>query len=199
MNTLERIQYHVALVWRGTNLSKIYEEPGWESLTDRRWSRRLFHFYKIRNNLTPPYLKAPIPTVRTHLFGTRSVNVLNEIRSKSKSYGSSFYPDSIRCWNKIGPELRNSPTLNLLKQIFQHLLDHPILVIKVLYQLRVGLSPLRDHKIKHNFSDTLSDKCAVCNRTENLEHFFSHCTRFIEARLSLFNFVHTKQGQFCTH
>ena len=28
--------------WKGTN--KIYDELGWESLTDRRWSRRLFHF-----------------------------------------------------------------------------------------------------------------------------------------------------------
>ena len=56
MNTLERIQYHAALAitgsWKGTNLNKIYD--GWESLTDRRWCRRLFHFYKIQNNLTPP-------------------------------------------------------------------------------------------------------------------------------------------------
>ena len=56
MNTLERIQYHAALAitgsWKGTNLNKIYDELGWESLTDRRWCRRLFHFYKIQNNLT---------------------------------------------------------------------------------------------------------------------------------------------------
>ena len=66
MNTLERIQYHAALAItgtrRGTNLRKIYKEFGWESLTDRRWSRSLFHFYLIQNNLTPPYPKSPIPT-----------------------------------------------------------------------------------------------------------------------------------------
>ena len=49
MNTLERIQYHAALsitgAWKGTNLNKIYDELGCESLTDRRWSRRLFHFF----------------------------------------------------------------------------------------------------------------------------------------------------------
>ena len=134
MNTLERIQYHAVLAvtgtWRGTNLyiikiitqrgtnlSKIYEELGWESLTDRRWSRRLFYFHKIQNNLTPPYLKATILTVRYVLSvcPVRSVNVLNEIRCKSKSYSSSFYPDSIRYWNKIGPELRNSPNLKSFK------------------------------------------------------------------------------------
>ena len=44
MNTLESIQYHAALAitgtLKGTNLSKIYEELGWESLTERRWFRR---------------------------------------------------------------------------------------------------------------------------------------------------------------
>ena len=125
MNTLERIQYHAALAitgsWKGTNLNKIYDELGWESLTERHWCRRLFHFYKIQNNLTPRYLKDPIPPIRSHLFGSWSVNVINEIRCKSKSYSNSFYPDSIRCWNKIGPELCNSP--NLLSWVFLRLLN----------------------------------------------------------------------------
>ena len=83
MNTFERIQYHAALAITGS-------WKGLESLTDRRWCRRLFHFYKIQNNLTPPYLKDPIPPIRSHLFGSRSVNAINEIRSKSKSYNNSF-------------------------------------------------------------------------------------------------------------
>ena len=57
MNTLERFQYHCALTitgaWQGTNLDKIYDQFGWESLSDRRYCRRLFHFYKIQNALTP--------------------------------------------------------------------------------------------------------------------------------------------------
>ena len=82
MNTLERIQYHASLAitgsWKGTNLNSIYDELGWESLTDRCWCRRLFHFYIIQNNLTP-YLKDPFPPIRSHLFGSRSVNIINEI------------------------------------------------------------------------------------------------------------------------
>ena len=80
--------------WKGTSPDKIYDELGWESLADHRWCRRLFHFYKIQNNLTPPYLEDPIPPIRSHLFGSRSVNVINEIRCKSKSYSNSFYPDT---------------------------------------------------------------------------------------------------------
>jgi len=202
MNTLERIQYHAALActgtWKGTNLNKIYEKLGWESLADRRWSRRLFHFYKIYNNLTPSYLKDPIPSLRTHLFGTRSENVLNNIRCNTDRYSDSFYPNSIKSWNDIGPELRNSPNIlsfkksilslirPLSKSIF-NIYNPP--VIKTLFQLRVGLSPLHDHKMRHNFKDTPSSKCIECKQTENCEHFFLHCTRFVEARKSFFNSI----------
>ena len=37
---------------------KVYEELGWESLSKRRWFRRLVQFFKTQNNLTPGYLKA---------------------------------------------------------------------------------------------------------------------------------------------
>ena len=160
MNTLERIQYNAALVitgsWKGTNLNRIYDELGWDSLNDRCWCRCLFHFYKIQNNLTPPYLKDPIPPIRSHLFGSLSANVINEIRYKSKSY-SSFYPDSIRCWNEIGQSYVILQTLSPLSWLFQ---------------LRVGLSPLYANKNNHNFSDIPCDKCDICKHTENLEKLF---------------------------
>ena len=100
MNTLERIQYKAALAvtgtWKGTNLSKIYDELGWESLTNRRWSRRLVQFYKIQNDLTPSYLKDPIPSARSPRYSTHSGAVLNEMKCKTNMYKNSFYPDSIR-------------------------------------------------------------------------------------------------------
>ena len=141
-----------------------------------------FTKYKIQNNLTPLYLKDPSPSIRTHLFGSRSENVLNELRCKSKRYINSFYPNSIRNWNKIGPELSNSPNLKSFQTNILALIRHPPKSIfgihdprgiKWLFQLRVGHSPLYDHKMKHNFSDSPSDKCDVCKRSENIEHFFS--------------------------
>ena len=65
------------------------------------------------------------------------------------------------------------------------------LAIKWLYQLRVGLSHLYDHKWKHGFRDILSDKCTICNCTESLEHYFLHCVRFTDARRTLFDFILT--------
>ena len=41
MEELEKVQYQAAIaitgVWQGSNRSKLYEELGWESLSDRRW------------------------------------------------------------------------------------------------------------------------------------------------------------------
>ena len=65
MQSIESTQYQAALAssgaWKGSNTSKLYEELGWESLTDRRWYRRLLQFYKIINDLAPSYLKDIIP------------------------------------------------------------------------------------------------------------------------------------------
>ena len=57
MKLIERVQYKAALIvsgcWQGTSQEKLYEELGWESLSDRRWIRRLSRFYKISNGLAP--------------------------------------------------------------------------------------------------------------------------------------------------
>ena len=57
MGKLESVQYSAALAvtgtWRGTCRERLYSELGWESLSSRRWSRRLIPFYKFINNSTP--------------------------------------------------------------------------------------------------------------------------------------------------
>ena len=128
MNTLERIQYHCALAitgtWKGTSLNKIYDELGWESLNDCRYCRRLLHFYKIQTNLTPAYLKDPLPPVKNHQYGTRSEHVLQEIKCNTDIYRGSFYPDSFRCWNRIGKAFNVTlPTSNYLKLGYLQLIE----------------------------------------------------------------------------
>ena len=198
MNLLEKTQYQAALAvtgtWKGTSLNKLYDELGWESLSDRRWSRRLIQFYKIQNNLTPTYMKSPIPPLRTHLYGIRSSNVIREISCKTKRYSGSFYPHSIKTWNEIGPLLRETISVSIFKtnilrlirppkkEIFQ---VHDPLGVKIIFQLRVGLSPLKSHKKKHNFRDTPSDLCDCCNGSETSEHYFLKCKNFNTERRDL--------------
>ena len=72
MESIERIQYQSALAitgtWQGSNRNKLYDELGWESLSDRKWSRRLIQLYKIRNNRTPSYLRDNLPRQRAPLY-----------------------------------------------------------------------------------------------------------------------------------
>lgn len=51
MEKLEAVQYYTELAvtgaWKGTSREKLYEELGWESLSLRRWSRRLVLFSRL--------------------------------------------------------------------------------------------------------------------------------------------------------
>ena len=49
MEKVKRIQYHAALAisgtWRGSSRSKLYEELGWETLSDRRMRMRILQIH----------------------------------------------------------------------------------------------------------------------------------------------------------
>ena len=53
--------------------------------------------------------------------------------------------------------------------------------LKELNQLRVGLSPLTQHKYLHNFSNVTNNTC-ICGITEDTTHFFRECPLFLTQR-----------------
>ena len=202
MRAIESIQYQAALAvtgaWKGTNTSKIYEELGWESLHHRRWYRRATQFFKIMNGLTPQYLVDPIPVPRRHLFGRHTTNDLYEFSYRNQRFLNSFYPDSVICWNNLGPEIRNIETLSSFKKKLLSTIQpiprsifkiHDPNGVKILYQLRVGLSPLREHKKHHNFLDTPSDICHCGTGIETTEHFLLKCPMFSNPRGDLLSTI----------
>ena len=202
MEQIERVQYQAALVvtgtWKGTSANKIYEQLGWESLSDRRWFRRLVQFFKIQNGLTPEYLRDPVPSPRTHLFGTRSGNDVPNIICKTTSYIDSFYPHAVKIWNDIGPDLRKPTRLSIFKSNILRLIRplrlnffnvHDPKGMKRLFQLRVGLSPLRYHKKRRNFKDTPTDTCHCKMSAETTAHFLVYCNLFTEARDHMFQTI----------
>ena len=192
MKLLESTQYQAALAvsgaWKGSSREKNYEELGWEALDHRRMFRRLTQFYKIMKGLTPEYLKIPALSLRSHLFGCHPSNDLRDITSKTQRYKNSFFPDSVSLWNDLGPELRGSKTLaifkcNLLKlyrPVKKSLFNIYDVGIKWIFQLRVGLSPLRSHKSAHKFDGTPSEICnCALNTAETTFHFLINCSNFI--------------------
>ena len=65
MTLVEQVQYKAALIvtgcWQGSSREKLYDELGWESLSERRWGRRMTLYYKIVNGQTPAYLFEHVP------------------------------------------------------------------------------------------------------------------------------------------
>ena len=120
MGKVERIQYLAALAisgsWHGSSRSKLYEELGWESLSDRRTSRRILQIHKISNNKTPSYLKDKLsPNYRT-LFNGNLRNTFREIICKSNRYKNIFFPDAIVSWNIFIKHFDEIPSLEILKK-----------------------------------------------------------------------------------
>ena len=60
-NKLEKVQYSAALIItaaiKGTSRERLYKELGLESLSDRRWYRKLVFLCKVLGGLAPSYLQ----------------------------------------------------------------------------------------------------------------------------------------------
>ena len=184
MDKVESVQYSAALAvsgtWRGTSREKLYAELGWESVSSRRWSRRLTLFYKIINNLTPLYMKEPIPPLQQSNYSLRNQDVIGQIRARTEKFLSSFYPNCICEWNKLDPEIRLAPSVAVFKAKLLSKIRPPAksifcihdpIGLGYLFQLRVGLSKLNFHKFNHNFRDTVNPMWPTNDGIEDTEHF----------------------------
>ena len=174
MEKVERIQYQAALAitgtWHGSNRATLYEELGWESLSDRRWCRRILQIYKIKNNMTPSYLRQTTPNPQDCYIDLVTQIHFTQISCKTSRYMNRYFPDAINSWNFIITNVHNLPHFTSLKAHILSLIRpkikntfgvHDPSGLRYLFQLRVKLSPLRNHKKHHNFSDTPSEICRV--------------------------------------
>ena len=125
--------------------------------------------YKILNNLSPNYLRLPILTPQNRYESrSKTTNSLTSIHCRNLRFEYSFYPHTIDSWNKIDTSLKESTSLSVLKSSLIKIVRPPKKSMfgifdhfgsRFLFQLRVGLSPLKAHKFRHNFSDTTNDIC----------------------------------------
>ena len=198
MEKLESVQYSAALavtgMWRGTSREKLYIDLGWESLSSRRWSRRLTLFYKFLNNLSPEYTVDPIPPLHQSQYRLRNQDVIGQLKARTEKFKSSFYPNCLSEWNKLEPELRQAPSVAVFKKKLLSIIRSPAKSVygihdpeglSYLTQLRVGLSKLNFHKFKHNFRDTVNPMCPTSDGIEDTEHFLLLCPSFDVQRQDL--------------
>ena len=92
---LEQTQYLAASAvtgaWRGTNRQRLYEELGWESLYQRRWYRRLCHFFKLKSPHHPEYLYAEIPPERQVMYNLRSARLYEQNIGRTVRFSNTYF------------------------------------------------------------------------------------------------------------
>ena len=115
VNKLESIQYkHGGIIppwykatlaitgcFRSTSRDKLYQELGLESLSDRRWARRLSFLYKILNGLATPYLYNLVPPLNTIFYKIRNRRLFKTLAVRTESFQGSFFPFCVSQWNTL--------------------------------------------------------------------------------------------------
>ena len=192
MEKVGKVQYLAGLAitgaWKGTDRVKLYEELGWESLSDRRKSRRILQFHKIIDQATPSYLRDKLPPNWNVMIPLPNVFQVVKIRSKPTERDLwSFFPNAPSSWNQIISDFEDRPTYSKLKS---HLLSLYRPKAKSIFDTRfsiyrLGLSQLRYHKKRHAFKDTPIDKC-LCNKgIEDTHHYLLVCPFYARHRVVL--------------
>ena len=198
MAKIESVQYQSALAitgtWQGTSRVKLYNELGLESLSDRRSLNRVVQVFKIKNNLSPAYLRDKLPPLSQQNNPNANPNIFDEIGSRTIRCNKSFFPNAISSWNYIITNFQGiitkisikSRILKTIRPVSKSVYNiHDPIGIHYLFQLRTGLSPLRSHKYRHNFLDTPTEICSCNQGVETTNHFLFECLDFAIPRVDL--------------
>ena len=185
MKSLESIQYQAGLIatgcWKNTSREKLYNELGWESLSNRRYSRRLLKYKKIITHKSPPYLNEYV------------LNAPPNIRSSDR-YKNSFFPYCFLKWDTLDPALKSLDYNTLKSQLTETIRPKRCNTfgisdrygLKLLTCIRVDHSDLRAHRFSKSFN-CLDSTCRCGIEDETPEHFFMRCPFFQGPRIVLLN------------
>ena len=100
---------------RSSSNERLYQELGFEYLSSQSWLGKLCTFYKIVGNKSTGYLcKYILPGNRANL--TQNSNRIKQITCRSEFFSNSFFPRTIKEWNKLSLEIRNSESYRIFKK-----------------------------------------------------------------------------------
>ena len=196
---IESVQYNAALAItgtiRGSSRERLYQELGLESLSDRRWYRRLVYFFNIVTGKAPDYLCSILPSKQCS-FDPKRRNLFRTFTTHTDYFKNSFVPYCISEWNKLGSSLQNSKSVSSFKKSLLIFIRpkmcsvynvHDPQGLKLLMRLRVNLSHLREHKFRHNFLDTINPLCSCSLEIESTGHYLLRCPFYTRIRKTLFD------------
>ena len=183
------------IVSGGTKLcsvDKLFQELGWEPLQIRRNKHKLVTFYKILHGLTPTYLLDIIPPHinETIDYPLRNADHFQNFRANSNLFHESFFPSTIRAWNNLPNEIKESTSVSAFKVQLNKNLPKPPKYFNVgsrlgqvlQARLRMECSALNADLYRKNIVNSPS---CQCGGFENAQHLFFTCPLYAESRRNL--------------
>ena len=131
-------------------------------------------------------------------YNTRGILVDKIVTLLLQKIPNSFFPYCTDQWNELDPTIKNLRSISLFKNALLKFIrptaaydfdgtDH--FGLKLLTRLRLGLSHLNEHKLRHNFHDTINPLCSCSLEPETVSHFLLHCPYHNIHRRTLFSVV----------
>ena len=166
---------------QGTSRESLYKELGLESLTDKRWVRKLTFFCKIVKGNSPQYLSSYLKGNNNFVYNTRSASqiLLNTFRMRTEKFKNSFFPFCIFEWYKLSNLTKQSENKNL--KIYQWKISNLMndrcflftspKVKSCFLDLKLNFSHLNEHNFRHNFKVCVSPMCGCGSEIESTQHF----------------------------
>ena len=202
INKIEKIQLKAARIVTGAtrliSVELLYKETGWEPLQNRRYKHNLCQVYKMMNDLTPTYLKSLIPATvaNTSAYQLRDTENIRPLLTRTQLYYKSFLPSSIRNWNQLPLNIRNSASLSSFKQQlnkdnnkvpkYYSTGNRQLQIYHT--RLRTNCSSLKQHLYSKNI---ITDPSCACGSVESTKHFLLQCPQFNQARTKLIDTLST--------
>lgn len=192
-----------------SNISNLFQETGWTTLTVRREVHTLKMIFKISNNICPIYLNNILPPVITD-YPTNTANLRHNIRSRAvlgnfpvartrtKLHEHMFPAWGMRLWNALPNELKQLSSLKLFSselyklknserqsKLKRKLYCYGNRIVNITHAcLRMKCSKLNSH-LKQTLHVIEDEACACGHPHENTLHFFLHCPLYDNIRQNL--------------
>ena len=182
---------------RGTSHDKLYKETNFIPLAKRREIRKLTLLYKMKNDLTPNYLSDLIPEQVSDFssYNLRNTNSIRTMRCHTETYSRSFLPDTVRLWNNLPEEIRNSPSVDSFKKGLQTTQTFVPLnknfgtrFCQIIHaRLRLGCSDLHAHRFDRYISE--NQNCSCGYEREDPLHYFLTCPKYDNIRSDKYFYI----------
>ena len=148
------------------------------------------------NDLTPNYLTSLIPATvsNTSAYQLRDSENVRPLLTRTQLYYKSFLPSSIRNWNKLPLNIRNSSSLASFKRnkdnnkvpIYYSSGNRQLQIYHT--RLRTNCSSLNQHIYSKNI---IADPSCACGSVESTKHCLLQCPQFNQARTEMLNTLST--------